>query len=501
MNISGVASFGTATFSPVGRDIDLYEIVDNIATQRGLHAIKGGIDFLYNRVDIFFPGALQGVYTFTTLPNFLSGNYGSFQQAFGVPSQFQSNPNIGLFIQDEWRPRSDLTINAGLRYDAQFLPDPIETDGNNFAPRLGLAYAPGDRKTVFRTGYGIFFDRIPLRATSNALQRDGSKYLTVQLSPTQAGAPVFPNALPALPSTLLTKPNITRIDPNIRNSYSQQANFQIERELPGNASISVGYIYLRGLHLIMSRNVNVPRLPASAGVPNLGRPDPNFGNIGRFESSGDSYYNGLVLSLNKHASSWSTIRVSYTFSKALDNSGNFFFSTPQNNFDLRDDRGRSDNDQRHRLTVSGWVESPKAHDSSVFRRALQGFQLSYIFSMASALPFNIVTGGDRNLDTSFNDRPVGIGRNTGRGFDFASLDLRLSRRFRFTERVGLETIVESFNTLNRSNFQLPNNTFGAGPVAVSSFGRPTAAGDPRQIQLGLRLSSERVQGRRAGASG
>ena len=230
-------------------------MVDNIATQRGTHAIKGGIDFLYNRVDIFFPGALQGVYTFTTLPNFLSGTYGSFQQAFGVPSQFQSNPNIGLFIQDEWRPRSDLTINAGLRYDAQFLPDPIETDGNNFAPRLGLAYAPGDRKTVFRTGYGIFFDRIPLRATSNALQRDGSKYLTVQLSPTQAGAPVFPNALPALPSTLLTKPNITRIDPNIRNSYSQQANFQIERELPGNASISVGYIYLRGLHLIMSRNM------------------------------------------------------------------------------------------------------------------------------------------------------------------------------------------------------------------------------------------------------
>jgi hypothetical protein len=488
VNISGVASFGTATFSPVGRDIDLYEVVDNIAKQKGMHAIKGGIDFLYNRVNIFFPGALQGVYTFTSLANFLSGAYGSFQQAFGDPSQFQSNPNIGLFIQDEWRPRSQLTVNAGLRYDAQFLPDPIQTDANNFAPRLGLAYAPGDRKTVIRASYGIFFDRIPLRATSNALQRDGTKYLVVQLSPTQPGAPVFPNTLSALPGDLPTKPNVTRIDPNIRNNYSQHASLQVERELPGNASISLGYIHLRGLHLIMSRNVNVPRFPASAGVPNLGRPDPNFGNISRFESSGDSYYNGLIFSFNKQAGSWATARVSYTLSKAIDNSGNFFFSSPQNNFDLRDDRGRTDNDQRHRLTVSGWFEAPRVRDGSAFRRAIGGVQLSYIFSAASALPFNIVTGADRNFDTNFNDRPVGIGRNTGEGFDFASLDLRLSKRFRFSERVGLEAIVESFNTLNRSNFQVPNATFGSGTVPLPSFGRPTAAGDPRQIQLGMRLS-------------
>ncbi len=101
VNISGVASFGTATFSPLARSIDLYEAVDNISVQRGAHSIKGGVDFLYNRVNIFFPGALQGVYTFTSLTNFLNNTYSSFQQAFGAPSQFQSNPNIGLFVQDE----------------------------------------------------------------------------------------------------------------------------------------------------------------------------------------------------------------------------------------------------------------------------------------------------------------------------------------------------------------------------------------------------------------
>ncbi|MGH8715929.1 MAG: TonB-dependent receptor, partial [Burkholderiales bacterium] len=278
VGISGVANFGTATSSPLARDINLFEAVDSISTQRGAHSPKVGVDFLYNRVNIVFPGAIQGVYAFTSLNNFLTGNYSTFQQAFGVPSQFQSNPNVGFFGQDEWRVRPNFTINAGLRYDLQFLPSPIQTDTNNIAPRLGFAYAPGDRKTVIRASFGLYYDRIPLRATSNALQRDGSRYLVIQLSPTQAGAPVFPNVLAAQPTTLPTKPNITRIDPNIESSYSEQANLQVERELPGNALISVGYLHLRALHIILSRNVNVPTVAASAGIPNLGRPDPNWGN-------------------------------------------------------------------------------------------------------------------------------------------------------------------------------------------------------------------------------
>lgn len=488
VNLLGVASFGTATFSPLARDIDLIETADTMTHIHGSHVTRAGADWLYNRVDILFPGALQGVYTFTSMANFLSGAYGSFQQAFGVPSQFQANPNIGVFIQDEWRLRANLTINAGLRYDAQFLPDPINTDRNNFAPRFGLAYAPGNHRTVIRASYGLYFDRIPLRATSNALQRDGSKYIVVQLAPGQAGAPVFPNVLPIQPVNLPTRPNITRIDPNIENGYSQQASLQIERQLPGNAALSAGYLHLRGLHLILSRNLNVPRFPASAGIVNLGRPDPSFGNISRFESSGDSYYEGLIVSFNQRTTRWASFRVSYTLSKTIDDAGNFFFSAPQNNFDLRDDRGLSDNDQRHRLTVSGLFEAPHAPRESAFRRAIDALRLSYIFSYASRLPFNIQTNTDRNFDTNFNDRPAGVGRNTGRGFDFASLDLRLSKTFRFTERFSVEALAESFNTLNRTNLQLPNNIFGAGTAPLASFGKPTAAGDPRQIQFGLRVA-------------
>jgi hypothetical protein len=476
VNIAGVANFGTATVSPLARDINLFETVDNVSTQRGDHALKFGGGLLYNRVKILFPGAVQGVYAFSSLSNYINGNYLNYQQAFGAPSQFQSNPNFGVFVEDEWRVRPDLTVNAGLRYDAQFLPDPIETDGNNLAPRVGVVYAPGDRKIVARASFGLYYDRIPLRATSNALQRDGSKFVIVQLSPTQPGAPVFPNVLAVQPATLPTKPNITRIDPNIEASYSEQANLQIERELPGNAVLSVGYLHLRTLHVILSRNLNVPAVAASAGVPNLGRPDPNWGNISRFESSGDSYYDGMVVSFNQRATRWANLRVSYTLSKTIDDAGNFFFSTVQNNFNIRDDRGLSDNDQRHRLVVSGSADAPR------------GFQFGYIFTYASPLPFNVLLGSDRNFDTNNNDRPLGVGRNTGRGFDFASLDLRVSKKFKLRERVDLQLLAEGFNVLNRANYGVPNNTFGAGVQPLPAFGQPTAAFDPRQFQFGIKVS-------------
>ena len=491
VNISGVANFGTATFSPTARDLDTYEALDNVSAQRGAHSLKAGADFLLNRIDITFPGALQGVYTFSSLTNFLAGRYATYQQAFGEPAQFQSNPNVGLFIQDEWRPRRDLTLNAGLRYDAQFLPDPIRTDANNFAPRIGVAYSPDflgrDRKTVIRAGYGVFFDRIPLRAVSNALQRDGSKYRVAVLPSGQAGAPAFPGVLSEFPTGLLV--SVTTIDPHIRSAYSQQANLQIERELSGAMSLSVGYVHVRGEHVILSRNANVPRFPASAGVANLGRPDPRFANVSRFESAGDSYYDGLLVSFKRRLSRWAQARVSYTLSKAIDDVGNAFFFSPQDNFNLRDERGLADNDQRHRLAVSGSFDAPPVGDGdTALRRALSGFRLSYIFQYGSPLPFNVVTGTDRNNDTNVNDRPAGVGRNTGRGFDFASLDLRLSRRVRLGERTNLEVIAEGFNVLNRANLQLPNNTLNpANPSTLLSFGRPAAADNPRQIQFGLRL--------------
>jgi hypothetical protein len=165
-------------------------------------------------------------------------------------------------------------------------------------------------------------------------------------------------------------------------------------------------------------------------------------------------------------------RLSYTFSKAIDNTGNAFFSSPHNNFNIRDDRGLSDNDQRHRLTASGQI-------------SLAGWQFSPIFAYGSPYPFNILTGAQTIQTTAA--RPAGIGRNTARGFSSAVLDLRISRRFMLREPVEAELIAESFNVLNRTNLQFPNNVFGTGAVALPAFGRATNASDPRQIQIGVRI--------------
>jgi hypothetical protein len=484
VSISGVANLGASTSSPTARDIDLYEIANNYSTQKGSNFLKGGVDFLYNRVLIAFPGSLYGTYSFARLADFLTGNYSTFGQAFGKVDWFQTNPNLGWFIQNEWRPRNDLTVNAGLRCDVQWLAAQIQTSSHNFSPRIGLAYAPGDRKTVIRAGFGQYYDRIPLRAVANALRGAGRDYKTVSLQRTQVGAPVFPHKLASLPAGILF--NLATIDPNIKNAYGLQANLQIERELTRGTSASLGYIHLRGVHIIMQRNLNTPTLSAGQDPVNLGRPNPNFGNITQYSGQGDSYYSGMFASFQHRPSSWAAARFSYTLSRAIDNTGNFFFSSPQNNFNIRDDRGLSDNDQRHRLTLSGQMNVPSLKSGGLLLRAVEGFQLSGILTYSSPYPFNIVTGGQTIQTTAA--RPAGVGRNTGAGFNFASLDLRLSRKLSLTEQLRMEILAESFNTLNRTNFQFPNTTFGTGATPLAAFGRPTAAADPRQIQLGVRIT-------------
>jgi hypothetical protein len=275
--------------------------------------------------------------------------------------------------------------------------------------------------------------------------------------------------------------DITTIDPDIQSGSSDQAALQYEQQIGSTMSASIAYEHLRGHHIIMSRNINVPTTTNPA-VPNLGRPDPRFANNSQYQSIGDSWYDGLTVSLAKPREPWGSLRLSYTYSKGLDTAGNFFFSQPQDATDISAERGRSDNDQRHRLTISGTLATPSAANDTLFHRLTNGWQLSYVFTYTSALPFNIQLPNDRNGDTNFNDRPAGVGRNSGEGFDYQSLDLRISRAFSFGHSVSVEMILDAFNVLNRANYQVPNNIFGS-----PTFGKPTAANDPRQLQFGLRL--------------
>jgi hypothetical protein len=208
-------------------------------------------------------------------------------------------------------------------------------------------------------------------------------------------------------------------------------------------------------------------------------------NDSRFGSLGDAWSDGLTVALATRRSGAWTARLAYTLSKALDTAGNAFFSSPQDSGDIADEKGPSANDQRHRLVASATATLPDAGRG--WRRLLRGAQASVIASYGSALPYTILTGNDRNLDTTVNDRPPGVGRNTARGFSAASVDLRLSRTFR-TGRARTEVLAEAFNLLNRTNLQLPNAVWGTGTTPLPAFGMATAAGDPRQVQLGVRVS-------------
>lgn len=480
VSIAGVASFGTLSYSPTARTNRLYQIVDNLSHQSGAHAFRTGVDFLYNDLGITFPRAARGSYSFASMADFLAGTYNNagFTQTFGRNFVGLRNPNVGWYAQDEWKVSDRLTVNAGVRYELQFL-DTIATDRNNLSPRVGFAWSPrASRRTVIRGGFGLFYDRVPLRALANAVLSSGNTTLltastqtSVSLSPAQAGAPVFPGVLAAIPS--VTTVNYTTMDRHMQNAYSEQGSLEIEQQVGAHGTVSAAYQHLRGMHLIASINRNAPECTAS-GSNNGCRPDPAYGNNSQYSSVGDSRYDGLQLSFVERPVRWGSYRVAYTFSKALDDVGEFFFSTPMDNRNIWLDYGRSDDDQRHRLVVDGTVTA-------------KGFRFTTLLQYYSALPLNIVTGTNTVQGTAA--RPAG--RNTGIGNDFCSVGARLSRTLKLGNRWKLDLMAEAFNALNHQNNLTKNGTFGKGFFPFDpapNFGQITSVNDPRQGQLAIRLT-------------
>lgn len=507
ITISGVATFGRFSSSPTARANYLYEVVDNLVMQRRAHTIKTGVDFLFNDDTITFPMAIAGSYTFPSLAAFEASrtSYSTFSQNFGTPFIQQNNPNLGVYVQDEWKATPSLTLNLGVRYDLQFLRT-INVDKNNISPRVGFAWSPFTNKaTVVRGSFGLFYDRIPLRALANALLSAGNtidptqgRLLQYTYIPSDPGAPVFPN--------VSTSPNpgskisYSLMNRDIQNAYSEQASLGLEQQISLGGTLGISYQHVRGLHLLSSINRNINR----DGT----RPDPSRGNIKPYDSLFDSYYDGLAVSFLQRPVSWGTARISYTWSKSINNVGEFFFSSPIDNFDLNVDRSRSDDDQRHRLVFDASVNSPTSPSSGIAEHITHGWRLSGILQYYSRPPFNITTGGQTKQQTTQRPCTPGYGptgtnpcteglagaviaRNAGIGFDFFSLNMRVSRTFALTEHLRLEGIAEAFNALNHRNDMIPNGTWGIGAYPSNpnpNFGSATAVGDPRSIQLAARLN-------------
>jgi hypothetical protein len=475
-------------------------VVDNFSYQAGAHAFRAGTEFIDNDDTIMYPRSYRGSYSFSSLANFLSGTYNTsgFVQTFNTSQVHQTNPNVGFYGQDEWKVNSALTLNIGARYDLQFLRT-IETDTNNVSPRGGFAWTPlRSRKTVIRGGYGLFYARIPLRALANALLSANNtidparlNQVSISLSPTQAGGPVFPGILSGLTIPAGVLFNFSTMDRHMQNAYSEQGSFEIEQQLSSGIQISAGYQHVRGLHLIASVNQNLPSCIAS-GNNNGCRPNPSIANDSQYSSLADSHYDALTVSFMERPSKWSHFRVSYTYSKALDNVGEFFFSAPINNFDIWQDYGRSDDDQRHRLVFDGAAHTPLSKANTAWEKLSHGFSLNAFLQYYSPLPFNITTGANTIQGTAARPMIDGvfINRNAGNGFDFLSLGARVSRSFALTERARLVALAEGFNLTNHVNGVSLNGTFGTGTYPGNSaptFRQITAVGDPRGFQLAMRV--------------
>ena len=498
VSIAGVASFGTLSGSPHARLNNMFQVINNLSHQRGAHALRGGVDFVYNDDRITYPRAVRGAYAFSSLTNFLLGVYNNagFTQTFGESVVSQTNPNLGMYAQDEWRASRDLTLNLGIRYDLQFL-EAVGTDRNNVSPRLGFAWSPSGSRTVVRGSAGLFFDRVPLRALANALLSAGNstdldnlRQIGISLSPGQAGAPVFPQILGG-PVPSVTLANLTTMDRAMQNAHSRQASVEIERQLGELGTYSAGYQYVQGRNLIVAINQNVPSC-VPTGTNNGCRPNPSYANNSQYSSEAASNYHGLHLGFVQRPTRWANVRVGYTYSKSMNNVGENFFSSPIDPFDLSKDWGRSDDDQRHRFVVNGAVNTSMEPAQTGWQLISHGFQVSGMLQRYSALPFNITSGVTTIQGTA--GRPVVDGefieRNAGVGSDFFTLNLRLSRSFRIGGSVRLEAIAETFNVTNRRNDLTRNGNFGPGAYPANpapTFGQITAVGDPRSWQFAARL--------------
>jgi hypothetical protein len=337
----------------------------------------------------------------------------------------------------------------------------------------------------------MFYNRIPARITALALQRNGGAFRTATLSFGQTGAPTFPSAIPSFMSS--SKVSYQTMAADFPVDSSTQVSAEVEQGLSRGVTLTLGYNHLRGIHLPLLRGINVPTCSAATDPVNLCRPNQNFGNIDQYAGLGDSWFDGMTSSLQIRPEPWISARLAYTWSHAIDDTGNAFTSSPSIQNNVRADRGRADNDQRHRVVASAVFASPVRRSHNLWTALGYGFQLSGILSYYSALPLNVLAGADTNGDSyTTADRPRGAGRNAAVGFNVRNLDARLSRTFALGERLKLETLAESFNVLNTVNLQAPNQTWGTGayPTATHSatFGTPTAVADPRQVQLGARLN-------------
>jgi hypothetical protein len=561
--------------NPQDSATNVFQFLDTATYSRGAHLLKFGFDFRYAQQNAFRDVQSRGLLTFpgqisltspdgapTVFP-FITGN-ALANLLLGLPlvtggarldnHQHLRTESYNLFVNDSYRITPRLTLSAGLRYEYNSPPvdatdraniyDPAtgklvqvgtggipragyEADKNNFAPRIGLAWALGnDGETVVRAGYGVYYDQSPLAPGEglffNAPYFDFRFYFQSQQAPLTVFNP-FPFNTPSQ-----SPPSAFAFDRNLRSSYTQHWNLSLQRQLGSNTVAELAYVGSKGTKLLASRDINQPA--ARPQQPNL-RPNPLFGEITQQEGSADSNYHSLQARIQQRLAFGLSLLGAYTWGKSIDNASGIFSSSgdpnyPQNSYDLAAERGRSGFDVRHRFSLSYSYDLPFGKGKDLLNdigwatALVTGWQTYGVVTLQTGRPFTVAllpefdnsNTGISNLGFLGNDRPnlVGVaklqnptperwfntaafviprfgsfgnsGRNILDGPGYQNVNFSIVKNTAIKEAATIQFRAEFFNLFNHPNFGLPDNFVGS-----PSFGRLYSADSPRRVQFGLKL--------------
>jgi len=566
ITVTGLSPLGDEGNNPQNSVTNVYQVLNTSTLVNGNQQIRFGLDLRFSQQNAFRDVEARGRLQFSPFAQ-ISGN-ALADLLLGFPlltsvahvdnPQHLRTHSYNFFVNDSVRVRERLTLTAGLRYE--YNSPPVDTedranvydlgtrslvrvgtsgvprggvtpDKNNFAPRVGLAWTLGrDEKTVLRAGYGVYYDQSPL-APGEALYFN-SPYFDNNIFFSLPGLPLtlsnpFPTFFPfPLPDSALA------IQRDLRTAYMQHWNVNVQRQFGRTGVLELSYVGSKGTKLLTARDINQPQPSAlPPGLPFVPRPDPRFDDIDLLESRANSNYHSLQARYQQRLSRGLATLVSYTWAKSIDDASNFFSSAgdpnfPQNSYNLRAERGRSNFDLRHRLSASYSYDLPLGKGHKYFGAGgwvstfLSGWQSFGIITYQSGRPFTVAllpdidnsgTGrsilgfgandrpnlvgnpklGNRSADRWFNTTAFAFpargtfgsaGRNILDGPGYQSVNFSLLKNTSISEGLNLQLRAEFFNLFNHPNFDLPDNFLGS-----PTFGTISSARDPRHIQFGVKL--------------
>jgi hypothetical protein len=581
--ISQFAGLGEGSFIPLVKINNNYQFSDMVSWTKGIHTLRFGTDLVRRQINTFDSPNPLGQFNFvgqftnrgvgvptagtgSAMADFLLGAPATVTYTIINGLSGDRRWEWGSYVQDDVRLTKRLTLNLGLRYDlytpnvevadrlANFVPSlndmfvagspqlhgsraGVVTDRNNFAPRFGFAYQATGR-TVVRGGFGVFYASEDVGGDPRLAANPpfiGNPQFNADFTKFNAARKISDGLPPDRPLRVPSKGpglhNPIRYRPfDNRIPYTEQWNFNVQRELPGNMVATAGYVGSKGNKLALFFNLNQAR--PGPGQVDTRRPFPDFGDYANdIADEGGSIYHSLQLSLEKRLSRGLSFLASYTWSHSIDNAsqptGN---DGVQDSLNLRAERGNSDFDMRQHFVASWNYELPVGNGKRLLARAgrlgqtaLGGWQLNGIATVNGGLPFTPVMAGNLNtLNGSGLQRPdrigsglLATGRNPSRWFDAAAFrtpapftfgnsgrnilsgpaqvnfDLSLFKNFPFSRdnRRYVQFRGEVFNAFNTPQFNNPNATIGdpgVGRITSAGFSN-TFVGANRQIQLALKL--------------